>query len=60
MTSHAAVIARGLGLPCVVGASSLRFQTSKKRLLAQDGRVFNEGDVITVVAPTVRCWPVSR
>ncbi|MGR3637700.1 MAG: putative PEP-binding protein [Shimia sp.] len=48
MTSHAAVIARGLGLPCVVGASSLRFQTSKKRLLAQDGRVFNEGDVITV------------
>ncbi|KPA20074.1 Pyruvate, phosphate dikinase [Shimia sp. SK013] len=48
MTSHAAVIARGLGLPCVVGASSLRFQTSKKRLLAQDGRVFHEGDVITV------------
>ncbi len=48
MTSHAAVIARGLGLPCVVGATSLKFQTSKKQLVAQDGRVFHEGDVITV------------
>ena len=48
MTSHAAVIARGLGLPCVVGASSIRFQIRKKRLMAADGRVFREGDVITV------------
>jgi pyruvate,orthophosphate dikinase len=48
MTSHAAVIARGLGLPCVVGASSLRFQTSKRQLIGADGRVFTEGDVITV------------
>ena len=47
-TSHAAVIARGLGLPCVVGASSIRFQIRKKRLMAADGRVFREGDVITV------------
>lgn len=48
MTSHAAVIGRGLGLPCVVGATSMRFQTSKKRIIAQDGRIFREGDVITV------------
>ncbi|MEO9461064.1 MAG: putative PEP-binding protein, partial [Marinomonas sp.] len=48
ITSHAAVIARGLGLPCVVGASSMRFQTRKKRLIGMDGRVFREGDVITV------------
>jgi pyruvate,orthophosphate dikinase len=27
MTSHAAVIARGLGLPCVVGASDMRLDT---------------------------------
>ncbi|PSL18851.1 pyruvate,orthophosphate dikinase [Shimia abyssi] len=48
ITSHAAVIARGLGLPCVVGASSVRFQTRKKRLVTPDGREFREGDVITV------------
>lgn len=48
ITSHAAVIGRGLGLPCVVGATSLRFQTRQKRILAPDGRVFLEGDVITV------------
>ena len=47
-TSHAAVIGRGLGLPCVVGASSLRFQMRKKSLVAPDGRVFNEGDIITI------------
>lgn len=48
MTSHAAVIGRGLGLPCVVGVSDLRFQIRKKKLTAQDGRVFSEGDIITV------------
>jgi pyruvate,orthophosphate dikinase len=48
MTSHAAVIGRGMGLPCVVGASSMRFQTRKKTLTAPDGRVFREGDVITI------------
>ncbi len=48
MTSHAAVIGRGIGLPCVVGASDLRFQTGKNRLTAPDGRVLYEGDVITV------------
>ncbi|PHO02863.1 pyruvate, phosphate dikinase [Rhodobacteraceae bacterium 4F10] len=48
ITSHAAVIGRGLGLPCVVGASSLRFQLRKKSLLAPDGRVFKEGDIITI------------
>ncbi|WP_299352623.1 pyruvate, phosphate dikinase [uncultured Shimia sp.] len=49
VTSHAAVIARGLGLPCVVGASSLRFQMRKKAVTAPDGRVFREGDIITIV-----------
>ncbi|MGX9351772.1 pyruvate, phosphate dikinase [Shimia sp. W99] len=48
ITSHAAVIGRGLGLPCVVGASQMRFHTRKRRLVAPDGRVFREGDVITV------------
>jgi len=48
MTSHAAVIGRGIGLPCVVGATEMRFQLRKKLLTASDGRVFKEGDVITV------------
>src|SRR6056297_949894 len=48
MTSHAAVIGRGIGLPCVVGASSLRFQAGKRQLTAPDGRVVKEGEVITV------------
>ena len=48
ITSHAAVIGRGLGLPCVVGASSIRFQMRKKTLIAPDGRQFKEGDVITI------------
>jgi len=48
MTSHAAVIGRGIGLPCVVGASDIRFQTRKKQLTAPDGRVLKEGDTITI------------
>ncbi len=48
MTSHAAVIARGLGLPCVVGASDMRLDSKEKRLTASDGRMFREGDVLTI------------
>ena len=48
ITSHAAVIGRGLGLPCVVGASEMRFQLRKKTLTAPDGRVFRAGDTITI------------
>ena len=48
MTSHAAVIGRGLGLPCVVGAASIRFQIRKKQLVTPDGRIFREGDILTI------------
>jgi len=48
VTSHAAVIARGLGLPCVVGANNLRFQSKTKQLTSRDGRVFKEGDILTI------------
>ncbi|MEX0318394.1 MAG: putative PEP-binding protein [Ruegeria sp.] len=48
MTSHAAVIGRGLGLPCIVGASEMRFQTKKKLLTAPDGRIFKTGDILTI------------
>ena len=48
MTSHAAVIARGLGLPCVVGAGDLALDLRRGELRAKDGRVFRPGDRITV------------
>ncbi len=48
MTSHAAVIARGLGLPCVVGAAGIRLNTREKTLTTTDGILFKEGDIITV------------
>jgi pyruvate,orthophosphate dikinase len=52
MTSHAAVIGRGLGLPCIVGASDLKLDPKDKKLVAPDGRVFREGDIITVDGTT--------
>ncbi len=48
MTSHAAVIARGLGLPCVVGAGDLKLNLQKRTITTLDGQEFREGDVITV------------
>ncbi|UWR45800.1 pyruvate, phosphate dikinase [Phaeobacter inhibens] len=48
ITSHAAVIGRGLGLPCIVGASNLKFHSKRKQLIATDGRVFTRGDTITI------------
>ncbi|MEI4196186.1 putative PEP-binding protein [Roseovarius sp. E0-M6] len=48
MTSHAAVIGRGIGLPCVVGASAIRFQTGQRQIVAPDGRIFREGDRLTI------------
>lgn len=48
ITSHAAVIGRGLGLPCVVGAGEIRFQTVLRQLVTPDGRILFEGDTITL------------
>ncbi|MBS0124544.1 putative PEP-binding protein [Thetidibacter halocola] len=48
MTSHAAVIGRGMGLPCVVGAARMKFHVTRKFLVAEDGRTLREGDVITI------------
>ncbi len=47
MTSHAAVIARGIGLPCVVGAADLRLDPVERSLTSRDGRIFREGALIT-------------
>jgi len=47
MTSHAAVVARGMGKPCVSGAGTLRVDYRAGTLTAM-GRTFRKGDVITV------------
>ena len=52
MTSHAAVVARGLGKPCVVGARGFSLDRAAGTLRAADGRQFREGDVITVDGTT--------
>ncbi|BDW85898.1 putative PEP-binding protein [Roseicyclus marinus] len=52
MTSHAAVIARGLGLPCVTGATRLMLDSRKKTLTVPGRKIFHEGDVITVDGST--------
>ena len=52
VTSHAAVIGRGLGLPCVVGASDLVIDLKSQTVVAPDGRKFAVGDIITVDGTT--------
>ena len=47
MTSHAAVVARGMGKPCVSGAGSLRVDTRNGTLMAL-GQTFRKGDIITI------------
>jgi pyruvate,orthophosphate dikinase len=47
-TSHAAVVARGMGKTCVCGAGDLTVDTVGKQFTTQDGRVFGEGTVISI------------
>ena len=47
MTSHAAVVARGMGRPCVVGAGSLKIDGQNRKLVI-GSEVFDEGDVLTI------------
>ena len=51
MTSHAAVVARGMGKPCVSGAGSLRVDYSAGTMTA-GGQTFKQGDFITVDGST--------
>lgn len=47
MTSHAAVVARGMGRPCVSGASAISIRR-EERTLTIGNRTLSEGDVITI------------
>ncbi|WP_417600717.1 putative PEP-binding protein [Pararhodobacter oceanensis] len=51
MTSHAAVIGRGLGLPCIVGATGVRIDLKAKQM--HTGRaLLSEGDLVTIDGTT--------
>ena len=47
-TSHAAVVARGMGKTCVCGAGDLTVDTVGRQFTTKDGRVFAEGTVISI------------
>ncbi|NUP54057.1 MAG: pyruvate, phosphate dikinase, partial [Catenulispora sp.] len=47
-TSHAAVVARGMGKTCVCGAETLDVDTKRRRMTAPGGVVVEEGDVVSI------------
>jgi len=55
-TSHAAVVARGMGKTCVCGAEELEVDTKKRRFTTADGRVVEEGDLISIDGSTGKVY----
>jgi pyruvate, orthophosphate dikinase len=51
MTSHAAVVARGMGKPCVSGVGSIRIDYARGQLVA-GGQTLKKGDVMTIDGAT--------
>ncbi|WP_307030902.1 pyruvate, phosphate dikinase [Streptomyces canus] len=47
-TSHAAVVARGMGKTCVCGAEELEVDTKRRRMTVPGGHVVEEGDIISI------------
>ncbi|MGC2341134.1 MAG: pyruvate, phosphate dikinase [Methyloceanibacter sp.] len=51
MTSHAAVVARGMGRPCVVGAASVQIELERETL-SSGGETLSKGEVVTIDGST--------
>ena len=51
-TSHAAVVARGMGRTCVCGAEALEVDTRARQFTSPDGTIVREGDVISIDGST--------
>ncbi|HET7194891.1 MAG TPA: pyruvate, phosphate dikinase [Nocardioides sp.] len=51
-TSHAAVVARGMGRTCVCGAEALLVDAKKREFRVRDGETVREGDVISIDGTT--------
>ncbi len=56
MTSHAAVVARGMGRCCVSGCGELTISEENKTLTTKNGDVFKEGDYISVDGSTGKVY----
>ena len=56
MTSHAAVVARGMGRCCVSGCGELTVNEDNKTLTTSDGVVFKEGDYISIDGSTGKVY----
>ena len=56
LTSHAAVVARGMGTPCVVGCEELVIDLDA-RTLTIGSQLFSEGDIITIDSATGEVIP---
>ena len=50
-TSHAAVVARGMGKTCVCGAESLDIDLTAREIRLKDGTTVSEGDVLSIDGP---------
>jgi pyruvate,orthophosphate dikinase len=55
-TSHAAVVARGMGKTCVCGAEELEVDTKRRCLTAPGGLVLEEGDLISIDGSTGKVY----
>jgi len=53
MTSHAAVVARGMGKPCICGCEAIKINYEQK-MMTINGLVFKEGDTISIDGSTGR------
>ena len=47
-TSHAAVVAKGMGIPCVSGCEDLKIDLAKETLTGSDGTVYRKDDIISL------------
>ena len=52
MTSHAAVVARGMGTCCVAGCSEITIKENEKIMIDKNGKTYNEGDWISLDGST--------
>ena len=56
MTSHAAVVARGMGRCCVCGCGELIVNEEEKTLTTKEGHVYHEGDYLSIDGSTGRVY----
>ncbi|WP_059013674.1 pyruvate, phosphate dikinase [Streptomyces specialis] len=55
-TSHAAVVARGMGKTCVCGAEELRVDAARRELTTADGTVIHEGELLSIDGTTGKVY----